>query len=153
MDPITILGVTASIVACIQLTERLLQQVGPSKHDKRELNRILGIIYGFRGVFDGLKSYLEFNEEDHARLSSLQQLEQPLQDCKQALGAVKHRLDNLNFVGQYIVGSRWDGKLNKLLHTLDEAKKLFELVLHADQQLVIIASFRLADMISFSPLL
>jgi hypothetical protein len=134
MDPFGVLGVTASVIACVQLTGALLKRVGPSDHGKKDLNRILKSICGFRGAYDGLKSHLEFNEEDQARLSTLQHLEEPLRDCKQTLEVLEKRLKTVRFVGQYIIGNFWDGRLKKCLHRLENAKELFELALHADQQ-------------------
>jgi len=133
MDPFSVLGVTASIIACIQLTGTLLRRVRPSHHSKKDLNRILTVICGFRGAYDSLKSYLEFNEEDEARLSTLQHLEAPLQDCKQVLEGLEERLKAVSFVEQYMVGSFWDRRLKEWLHRLEGAKRLFELALHADQ--------------------
>jgi hypothetical protein len=134
MDPFSVLGVTASIIACIQLTGALLKRVGPSRHSKKDLNRTLTVICGFRGAYEGLKSHLEYNEEDEVRLSALQHLEAPLRDCKQALEGLEERLKTVSFVGQHIVGSFWDRRLKGWLQMLEGAKELFELALHADQQ-------------------
>src|SRR6266536_5043226 len=129
MDPFGVLGVAASVISCVQLTGALLKRVGPSDHSKKDLHRILKVVCGFRGAYDGLKSLLEFNEEDHARLSALQHLEEPLRDCKGALQVLEERLRSVNFVGQYIIGTFWDGKLKTCLQRLEDAKELFELAL------------------------
>jgi hypothetical protein len=134
MDPFSVLGVTGSIIACVQLAGTLLKRVGPSDHSKKDLNSILKVLYGFRGAYEGIKSYYALNEEDEARLSALKELEGPLRDCKVALEVLEERLKSVNFVGQYIVGSFWDRRLRKLLQRLEDAKDLFELALHADQQ-------------------
>ena len=134
MDPFTILGVTASIIACIQLTGNLLKRIGPSDHCKAELNRVLKIVSGFSGAYEGLKVHLEFNEKDEARLSMPHHLEEPLQRSKQALDTLEERLKTVGFIGQYIIGSTWDTKLRRCLQRLDDAKDLFELAMLADQQ-------------------
>lgn len=134
MDPFCVLGVTASLITCIQLSGALLKRVGPSDYSKKELNHVLKALYGFRGAYEGIKSYLELNEDDEARLSTLKELEAPLRDCKVALEFLEERLRNVNFVGKYIVGSLWDGRFRRLLQRLEDAKGLFELALHADQQ-------------------
>ena len=134
MDPLGILGVTASIIACIQLSGSLLKRIGPSNYSKKDLNNVLISLYAFRGAYEGLRLHLELNGEDEARLSALQHLEQPLSECKRALDKIEKRLRNLNFIGQHVIGSFWDGGMKKCLQRLDEAKELFELALHADQQ-------------------
>jgi hypothetical protein len=141
MDPVTILGVTASIIACIQLTKTLLNRVGPSSHSKDDLNRILDTINGFQGSYTELQSFLKINEEDEARLSALQHLEKPLQKCNEALEFLRKRLDGLNFIGQHVIGSVWDAKLKKCLERLSEAKDLFDLAMRRDQSYVRTSSY------------
>ena len=132
MDPFSTLGVTASIIACIQLTGALLKRVGPSEHSKRDLNNIVKSICGIRGAYESLKSYLEINE-DEARLSALQHLREPLQECKDVLDILKDRLQKTFIVDNRIVGNLGDSKLKKGLQRLDNAKELFDLILHVDQ--------------------
>jgi hypothetical protein len=134
MDSFSVLGVTASIIACIQLAGELLKRVGPSDHNKADLNRILQVVSGFNGAYEGLKLCLQFNENDQARLSMLQHLEGLLKDTKEVLEFLESRLKNVRFVGQYIIGSNWDGRFKKHLKRLEDAKALFELAMHADQQ-------------------
>jgi hypothetical protein len=133
MEPLSALGATASIIACIQLTEKLLERVGPSDYKKEDLNRILRTIEGFRDSYNDLKSYFEANAEDEVRLSALQHLDEPLRVCKEALDILQKRLSHVNFIGKYIVGLAWDSKMKKGLQRLDEAKDLFKLVLHKDE--------------------
>ena len=133
MDPFGVLGVTASIIACIELTGKLLKRVGPSNHNKADLDRILQVVSGFNGAYEGIKLCLQYNEKDHARLSMLQHLKDPLKDTKEVLKSLENRLKNVRIAGQYIVGSHWDGKFKKQLKRLEDAKALFELAMHADQ--------------------
>jgi hypothetical protein len=134
MDPLGVLGVTASIIACVQLTGELLKRVKPSDHSRQDLNRILKAICGFRGVYDALKLHLEFNEEDTARLTAFKHLTAPLENCKAALQLLEKRLRDVNFIGQYLVGGQWDRKLKKCLQKLEDGRELLELALSADQQ-------------------
>jgi hypothetical protein len=139
MDPFTILGAAASIIACIQLTGSLLQRIGPSSHDSAELNQILTILTGFREAYEGLKSCRQFNEKDEARSTMFQRLEEPLKNSEAALGFVQERLTEMSkatFIGHYFVGNFWDKKFKKYLQRLHDAKSLFELALHADQRQV-----------------
>ena len=78
MEPFGILGIATSIITCVQLTGTLLQRVGPSDHSKKDLNGILKAICGFSGAYEGLRTSLQLNEGDEARLSALQHLEEPL---------------------------------------------------------------------------
>lgn len=133
MDPFGILGVAASIITCVQLTGALLKRVGLSDHSKKDLNEILKAICGFSGAYEGLKTSLRLNEEDETRLSALQHLKEPLQDCKQTFDLLEKRLESTTFVGQYIVGTLWDAKLKRSLKRLQDAKTLFEIALNADQ--------------------
>jgi hypothetical protein len=134
MDPFSALGVTASVIACIQLSGALLARLGPSSHSREELNKVLKTLCGFKGAFEGLKTHAEFNADDQERLAAMTHLEAPLEACKEALELVKERLSSVSFVGKYVVGSVWDGSLRKALKRLDEAKDLLELSMHADQR-------------------
>jgi DNA-binding transcriptional MerR regulator len=98
------------------------------------LNRVLRAIIGFKGAYEGLKLQLEYNEQDEARLSAIQHLEQPLKECKAVLDHLQDRLKNVNFVGQYLVGSLWDRTIKKGLKRLEGAKELLDLAMHADQR-------------------
>ena len=141
MDPFSVLGVAASIISCIQLTEKLLNRVGPSSHSKGDLNRILNTINGFRRSYDIFKLFLEINEEDQVRLFALQHLKEPLQKCNEALETLRKRLDGVTFIGQHLVGIAWDTKLKKCLKRLSEANELLKLAMSKDQSYVSTLSY------------
>jgi hypothetical protein len=63
----------------------------------------------FQGAYESLRLHLELNEEDEARLSALQHLEQPLSECRRALNKIEKRLKTVNFIEQHILRSLWDG--------------------------------------------
>lgn len=132
MDPITVLGVTASIIACLKLTGPLLKKFGPSDHSKTDLSRILKTIQGFQDSCNELKSHLDAHPENEARFSTYQRLDEPLLLCREALEFLHKRLESLNFIGQHVVGNKWDFKLKKCLQRLDEAKDLLKLALRKD---------------------
>lgn len=136
MDPLTVLSVTASIIACIQLTDQVLKRVGPSSRNKDDLNSILETINGFRQSYDELKAYFNINEEDEIRLSAFQHLEEPLAKCKEALETVRKRLDGLTFIGRNVVGRVWDDKFKKCLERLSGARELLNLAMGRDQSYV-----------------
>jgi hypothetical protein len=137
MDCFGVLGIAASIIACIQLTGALLQRVGPSGHSIDELNYTLQVISGFKGAYEGLELSLKFNVKDEVRMSTLQHLEVPLRHSKTALEFLETKLKSVSisgFIGQYIIGKNWDRKFKQHLRRLEESKKLLELAMQADQQ-------------------
>lgn len=130
------LSVAASIIAVIQLTGTCLKLgkklFGPSQHSSASLNAISQSLYSFNGTIRNLQTHYEINEEDQARLDALSCLAEPLERCKEALGIISERLETTDFFTQYIVGKSFDKKLEKSLHILEEARKLFELTLRSD---------------------
>lgn len=93
-------------------------------------------MYSFHGAIKNLQTHLEINEEDQTRLDTLNHLDRPLANCKEALDLLKTRLETTTFLGQYIVGTVFDKRLKSVLETLKTSKSVFELTLHADQQYV-----------------
>lgn len=136
MDSISALGLAASIIAVIQISQSVLQNVGPSAHNKADLNRLLGLASGFKGAYEALACRLEYGEDDDSRAVLLKQLEAPANECKFVLECIRERLANANFVRMYILGSRFDKKFGKCVERLKDEKELFELVLYSDQQYV-----------------
>ena len=132
MDPVTALGVTASLIACLQLTGTLLKRFGPSDHSTTDLNRIWKTIQGFQESCNDLKSHLGADPENEGRLSTYQHLDEPLRLCRKALEFLQKRLESRHFIGQYLVGNKWDSKLKKCQQRLDEAKDLLKLALCGD---------------------
>jgi hypothetical protein len=134
MDPFTVLGITASIIACLQLTGALIKRAKSSDHSRKDLNHILKVICGFKGAYEALELHLKYSEEDSSRLSAFNHLNEPLVDCKAALELLEKRLRDMDFIGQYLIGGQWDRKLNKCLQRLEDAKGFLELALSADHQ-------------------
>jgi hypothetical protein len=134
------LGVAASAIAVVQLTELTLKLahkhmgVGPSRFDNTELQSISRALYVFNGMLQALQTHLQINEEDEVRLQTLNHLTEPLSRCKEALELLSGRLENLTFIGKHIIGERFDRKLKKALSVIDDARKLIELALLSDQQ-------------------
>lgn len=132
------LSVAASIIAVVQLTGTCLKLgtkfLGPSQHSPASLGAISQSLYSFNGTIRNLQTHYEINEEDQARLNALSHLAEPLKRCEESLRMISERLETMNFMGQYVVGKLFDRKLKRSLHVLEEARKLFELALHSDQQ-------------------
>lgn len=134
MDPFSVLGVTASIIACIQLAGAIAKRVGPSSHNISQLNRIIAVVSGFRAAYQGLRLCLGLDERDEARNTALQYLEGPLKESKAILDFLQERLRNVSLIGQHVVGILWDKKLKDYMKRLEDARSLFELATHADQR-------------------
>jgi hypothetical protein len=112
----------------------VLKGVGPSAHNKADLNRLLALASGFNGAYESLGYRLEYSENDDSRAVLLKQLEEPAKECKLVFECLQERLGNANFIQQHIIGSRFDTKFKKCIDRLRDQKELFELVMQADQQ-------------------
>lgn len=133
MEPFGVLGVMASIIACIGFTKDLLKRFGPSDHQKRDLEDTLRIICGFQNVYEVLKEQWERNEEDQSRFSAPTYIQKMLQACKETLDLLEARLQSVKFIGRYIVGKSWDQKFRRVLYRLETPQDLLNLILHVDQ--------------------
>ena len=136
------LTITASIIAIVQLTGACLKiskkltekRIGPSSYNSARLSAINTTLYGFNGTIKNLQTHLEICEEDQARLETLDHLEEPLTRCVDALKVLSLRMESDSFFKQYIIGSRFDKKLDDCLRVLKDATKLLELALLCDQR-------------------
>ncbi|KAI9770356.1 MAG: hypothetical protein M1839_003233 [Geoglossum umbratile] len=139
------LGVAAGVIAVVQLTELALKLahkhvgLGPSRYDKTELLSISRALYAFNGMLQTLQTHLRINEEDEARLQTLNHLKEPLNQCKEALELLSDQLKDPTFIRKHIVGERFDRKLKKALSIIEDARKLIELTLLSDQHVIISA--------------
>jgi hypothetical protein len=124
----------------VQLTELTLKLankhmgLGPSRFDSIELKSISRTLYAFNGTLQNLQTHLRINEEDEARLQTLNYLTEPLSRCKEALELLSDQSGNLTFITKHIIGERFDRKLKKALSVIGDARKLIELALLSDQQ-------------------
>jgi hypothetical protein len=134
------LGVAASVIALVQLTELTLRLankhmgLGLSRFGSAELQSIFRALYAFNGVLQNLQTHLRINEEDETRLQTLNHLTEPLDQCEEALKLLSGQLENSTFIGKHIIGERFDRKLKKALLVIEDAQKLIELALLSDQQ-------------------
>ncbi|KAI9776989.1 MAG: hypothetical protein M1839_009133 [Geoglossum umbratile] len=137
------LGIAASVVAIVQLTELALKLahkhigLGPSRFDNAGLQSISRTLYAFNGVLRNLQTNLRINEADEARLQTLNHLSEPLNQCGEALRLLSDRLENQTFARKHIIGERFDRKLVKALSVIEDARKLVELALLSDQHIII----------------
>jgi hypothetical protein len=116
---------------CLKVGKKFL---GPSKHNSTNLNAISQSLYCFNGTLRNLQTHCEINGDDQDRLGTLNHLADPLKRSEDALKIISKRLENVNMLGQYVVGKPFDRELQKSLRALEEARKLFELALHSDNR-------------------
>ncbi len=132
------MDVAACIIAVIQLTEVCLKLgkkfFGPSQRNSADLRKLSQSLYSFNGTVRNLQAHYKINGDDKARLDALNHLEKPLKQCEVVLDIVSKRLEHVDFLGQYVVGKSFDRKLQKHLDALEDARDLFELALHSDNQ-------------------
>ena len=135
MDPISALGLAASIIAVLQLTSALIapatSSLGPSENDQKELNRLLTTMTGFKIAYINLEQYLKSKPGEAATLVTA--IQQPIQECKEVLTQLRLRLSNMTFVRKHIIGKKWDKEFQCLVKRLDDARKLFDVILKGDQ--------------------
>lgn len=135
MDPISALGLAASIIAVLQLTSALMKPatsaLGPSENDEKELNRLLTTMTGFQVAYNNIEQYLKSNPGTANTL--LTAIQQPIRDCKVVLAQLKLRLSNMTFVRKHITGKKWDKEFKCLVERLDDARQLFDVILQGDQ--------------------
>lgn len=129
-------SIAASIIAVLQLTGACLKLgakfLGPSRHNSATLSTITQSLYSFNGTVSSLQAHYKIHEDDQERLNALTRLAEPLKRCEEVLRIISERLETVDFLGQYVVGKLFDKKLQRSLHVLEEARKLFELTLHCD---------------------
>jgi len=135
MDPVTAIGLAASIIAVIQLTGALIKpatsSLGPSENDQKELERLLTTMKGFQIAYNNLEHYLKPNPGQAETLATA--IQQPIADCKAVLAELQLRLSSMTFVRKYIIGKKWDKKFDCLVKRLDNARQLFDVILQGDQ--------------------
>lgn len=131
------MDLAASVITLIQLVESCLKLsrkwIGPSRFSSSQLKDITTALYKFNGAIKTFQTHLEINEEDEARLSSLDRLKPALEKSKEALDKIRDFMEQAGIFKKYVIGPAFDRKLEPLLQALDDAKKLFMLALHADQ--------------------
>jgi hypothetical protein len=135
MDPVSALGLAASVIAVIQLTGALIKpatsSLGPSENDEKELNKLLTTMTGFQVAYNNLEHYLKSNPGTTEALVTA--IQQPIQDCKTILSELKLRLATMTFVRKHIIGKKWDKGFKRLVQRLDDARQLFDVILQGDQ--------------------
>jgi hypothetical protein len=138
MDPVTALGMAASIVAVLQLTGALIKpatsSLGPSENDEKELKRLMTTMTGLQTAYNSLEQYLKRTSGAAETLATA--IKQPIEECKAVLDELKLRLANMTFVRKHIIGRKWDKSFKRLVGRLDDARQLFDVIVQGDQSYV-----------------
>jgi len=133
-------GLVASVIAIVQLTGACLKLssklTGPSSYKPERLQSLSTTLYNFNGTIKNLQTHLEIYEDDQARLDTLTYLQEPLMRCSEALQLLSSRMQSDGLFALYIMGSRFDKKVDLCLRVLNDAKGLLELALQCDQRYV-----------------
>ncbi len=133
------LSVLASVVAIIQITDRVTTLARSMVHTKQDVHSVLVALVGklcaFKGLFDGLRMQIEMNESDSARLTAWKHIDGPLEASKEALLKVQGRLDYLGrrAIGKFVVGTVLDRETAKAIKELEDVKPILEMALQLDQ--------------------
>ncbi|KAF7959741.1 hypothetical protein EAE96_001350 [Botrytis aclada] len=138
MDPVSVLGLAASIIACIQLAQALSKKVGLSEHNRTDLERMLKTLRRFLASYQGLKNIAAIDESE-GRFYLVEQAEQPWKECQEILNEVQQRLEEKNLFNRWVRGSSWDRKINKCLSRFDDIREQFDIAIQSDQLHIIAA--------------
>jgi hypothetical protein len=131
MDPVSAIGLVASIITLLDLAKPLARQLGPSSHNKQELSRMIRVLIASKRSYESLRDFLEYNDEQESALADF--LSEPEQQCIEVLSLLRDRLENQNFVNRYILGGKWDKKFDQWIKVLENAKESFDLTIQIDQ--------------------
>ncbi|QSZ37359.1 hypothetical protein DSL72_009457 [Monilinia vaccinii-corymbosi] len=145
MDPVSALGLAASIITCIQLAQALLvcTKVGPSENNRVDLEHMLKTLRGFLASYEGLKSIAALDESE-GRFYLIEQTREPLKECQAVIDEVNKRLKEKRFFDQWVRGSSWDRKINKCLSKFGDIKEQFHIAIQSNQLQIVIAAEKYA---------
>ncbi|THV43912.1 hypothetical protein BGAL_0817g00010 [Botrytis galanthina] len=138
MDPVSVLGLTASIIACIQLAQAFSKNVGLSEHNRTDLERMLKTLRRFLASYQGLKNIAAIDESE-GRFCLVEQAEQPWKDCQEIIKEVQQRLEEKNLFNRWVRGNSWDRKISKCLSRFDDIREQFDIAIQSDQLQIIAA--------------
>ena len=133
-----VLGVVASVIALVQVTEEITKLSRDLIHTKRSVKTVLGGLLtqmtGYKRVFEDILLAAEIDESDEARLSALEHVEGPLQACTDALNLIKAKLEKPSIIPKLAFGQVLPGKVQQALKTLNDLLPIFKFALQAGQR-------------------
>jgi hypothetical protein len=130
MDPVSAIGLVASIITLLELAEPLARRLGPSSHNKQELSRMIQVLIASKRSYESLRDFFEDGKQES---TMSEYIAEPEKQCIEVLSYLRKRLENQTFVDRYILGGRWDKMLDKSVKILEDAKNLFDQAMQIDQ--------------------
>ena len=132
-----VLGVVASVIAILQLTDMVTETtnkyVNTIKGADSVLMPLLGKLRSLSSVLGALKAQLEGKISSSSESISLQHLKDLLHLCEGALTRMKAKLDSLKVVGKYVVGSLLDKQTTGQIKLIEDLIPILQLALDADK--------------------
>lgn len=110
--------------------------MGPSQHSSKNLREIIANLYSFNGAITNLQSHLVIFEEDQARLQELAKLQEPLKTSMESLDFIKQWLEDASLVHKYLLGGRFDKKVENCMRSLNRGRDLLQEVIQSDNRSV-----------------
>lgn len=137
MDPVSALGLAASIIACIQLAQSLSQNVGLTENNHTDLDHMLKTLRGFLAACECLKDIAALDESE-GRFFLVEQAQEPLKKYQQAIDFIHEQLKEKNLFRRWVRGSAWDKKIKRRLSRLENIRAQFDIAIQPDQLYVIL---------------
>ena len=131
-----ILGLVASVVALIQLTDGVgktaSKYIHTVKGTQSTLQPLVSKLESLTDILVAVQSQLEMKPCDSPKSLALQHLKQPLEVCQAIMMRIEARLSGIKVVGGFVVGSILDRSTTKYLSGLDDLTDLLRLALATD---------------------
>jgi hypothetical protein len=127
-----VIGLVASIVALIQLTEKVTKMAKKHVNTVKGANSVLDKLRSLGSILSALKAQLEVKVADFGESLSLQHLREPITICGAALVSIEARLDNLKVIGGCVFGSLLDKQTTLQVKRLEDLIPILHLALGAD---------------------
>ena len=131
-----VLGLVASVVAVIQLTDTVgktaSKYIHTVKGTRSTLQPLVYKLQGLKDILTAIQTQLEIKSSDHPKYLALQHLKQPLEVCQVIMIKLEARLNSIKVVGNYVVGSILDRSMTNYLNQLDDLTNLLRLALATD---------------------
>lgn len=126
-----ILGIVASIVAVIQLTEAVDKTVSEYLHTVRGVQSVLVPLLGRLRHLNAILKTLRL-ELETGNSSALQHLHEPLKICESLLSKLQSRLEHLKIIAGCVIGPVLDKDGLNQLKRLDDLIPVLQLALDVD---------------------
>ena len=131
-----ILGLVASVVAVIQLTDTVgktaSKYIHTVKGTRSTLQPLVHKLQSLQDILTAIQTQLEINSYDSPKSLALQHLKQPLEVCQAIMIKLEARLNSIKIVGNYVVGSILDRSTTDYLKQLDDLTNLLRLALASE---------------------